>query len=184
MMESKTKLYALNFQEVKTYLLVVAFVLCNMVLPQLFHLVPQGGIIFAPLSLVILAGSYKFGWKVGLLAAILFAIGKPCRFWLARMGCVAGDGAEAGCPCISCRVDSPVFPPPVVAVAHWCCAGERAAWWAGRVVAHGRYRRNRCRLHHRMARAVAAGSWNLCLDKVSEVIQKSSNLFCSALVFS
>jgi hypothetical protein len=36
-----------------------------------FHLIPQGGIIFSPLSLVILAGAYKFGWKTGLLAALL-----------------------------------------------------------------------------------------------------------------
>jgi hypothetical protein len=35
-----------------------------------FHLIPQGGIIFAPLSFVILAGAYKFGWKTGLLAAL------------------------------------------------------------------------------------------------------------------
>ena len=47
------------------------FVACNLVLPQVFHLIPQGGIIFAPLSLVILAGAYKFGWKTGLLAALL-----------------------------------------------------------------------------------------------------------------
>ena len=31
---------------------------------------PQGGIIFAPLSLVILIGAYKLGWKVGLIAAL------------------------------------------------------------------------------------------------------------------
>ena len=47
------------------------FVACNLVLPQLFHLIPQGGIIFSPLSLVILAGASKFGWKTGLLAALL-----------------------------------------------------------------------------------------------------------------
>ena len=46
------------------------FVACNLVLPQLFHLIPQGGVIFSPLSLVILAGAYKFGWKTGLLAAL------------------------------------------------------------------------------------------------------------------
>lgn len=86
MMETKTKLYALNFQEVKTYLLVVAFVLCNMVLPQLFHLVPQGGIIFAPLSLVILAGSYEFGWKVGLLAAICSPLANHAAFGLPAWG--------------------------------------------------------------------------------------------------
>ena len=44
---------------------------CNLVLPQVFHLIPQGGVIFSPLSLVILAGAYKFGWKTGLLAALL-----------------------------------------------------------------------------------------------------------------
>jgi hypothetical protein len=45
-------------------------VACNLILPQVFHLIPQGGIIFAPLSFVILAGAYKFGWKTGLLAAL------------------------------------------------------------------------------------------------------------------
>ena len=35
------------------------------------HLIPQGGIIFAPLSLVILVGAYKLGWKVALLAAVV-----------------------------------------------------------------------------------------------------------------
>ena len=41
-----------------------------MILPQLFHLIPNGGVIFAPLSAVILMGSYKFGWKVGTLSAL------------------------------------------------------------------------------------------------------------------
>lgn len=69
-METKARLYTLNYDEVKTYLWATLFVACNLVLPQLFHLIPQGGIIFAPLSLVILAGSYKFGWRVGLLTAL------------------------------------------------------------------------------------------------------------------
>ena len=69
-METNVKLYALNYDEVKTYLWAAFFVACNMVLPQLCHLIPQGGIILAPLSLVILAGAYKLGWKVGLLAAV------------------------------------------------------------------------------------------------------------------
>ena len=69
-MNTTLKLYTLNYNEVKTYLWASLFVVCNMVLPQLFHLIPQGGIIFAPLSFIILAGSYKFGWKTGLLAAV------------------------------------------------------------------------------------------------------------------
>ena len=69
-METSVRLYALNYDEVKTYLWAAVFVACNLVLPQVFHLIPQGGIIFSPLSLVILAGAYKFGWKTGLLAAL------------------------------------------------------------------------------------------------------------------
>ena len=70
-MEANVRLYALNYDEAKTYLWATVFVACNLVLPQLFHLIPQGGVIFSPLSLVILAGAYKFGWKTGLLAALL-----------------------------------------------------------------------------------------------------------------
>lgn len=69
-METNAKLYTLNFDEVKTYLWTAVFIACNLVLPRFFHLIPQGGILFAPLSLVILAGSYKLGWRVGLMAAV------------------------------------------------------------------------------------------------------------------
>ena len=69
-METNIRLYTLNYTEVRTYLFAALFVTCNIALPQLFHLIPQGGIIFAPLSFVILAGAYKLGWKTGLLAAL------------------------------------------------------------------------------------------------------------------
>ena len=70
-MEANVRFYTLNYDEAKTYMWATVFVACNLVLPQVFHLIPQGGIIFSPLSLVILAGAYKFGWKTGLLAALL-----------------------------------------------------------------------------------------------------------------
>lgn len=69
-METSARLYSFNYNELRTYLWSMLFVACNILLPQVFHLVPQGGIVFAPLSLVILAGSYKLGWKTGLLAAL------------------------------------------------------------------------------------------------------------------
>jgi hypothetical protein len=69
-MEANARLYTLNYDEAKTYMWAAVFVACNLVLPQVFHLIPQGGIIFSPLSLVIMAGAYKFGWRVGLLAAL------------------------------------------------------------------------------------------------------------------
>lgn len=69
-MTTNVKLYTLHYSEVRTYLWAAAFIVANTLLPQLCHFIPQGGIIFAPLSFVILIGSYKFGWKTGLLAAL------------------------------------------------------------------------------------------------------------------
>lgn len=85
-MESNVKLYTLNYDEVKTYLWAALFVVCNMVLPHVFHLIPQGGIIFAPLSLVILAGAYKLGWKTGLLAAVASPIVNHYLFGMPAWG--------------------------------------------------------------------------------------------------
>jgi hypothetical protein len=44
-MEANVRLYAFNYDEVKTYLWAMVFVACNLVLPQVFHLIPQGGAI-------------------------------------------------------------------------------------------------------------------------------------------
>ena len=69
-MEASIRLYSLSYSEKLTYLAAALFIACNITLPQLFHLIPQGGIIFSPLSLVIMAGAYKLGWRAALLAAV------------------------------------------------------------------------------------------------------------------
>jgi len=63
-------------------------------LPQVFHLVPQGGIVFAPLSLVILTGAYKLGWKTGLLAAVASPLVNNLVFGLPNLSCRAAEVAE------------------------------------------------------------------------------------------
>ncbi len=70
MQTTTVKLYSLNYSNVKTYLAALLFVIGNIVLPQAFHLVPQGGIIWLPIYFFTLIGAYKYGWKVGLLTAI------------------------------------------------------------------------------------------------------------------
>lgn len=69
-MNTTIKLYSLDYTEWKTYLAASLFVLGNMALPQLFHLLPQGGITWLPIYFFTLVGAYKYGWKVGLLTAI------------------------------------------------------------------------------------------------------------------
>lgn len=87
-MLTNVKLYSFNYAEVKTYLWAAMFVAANMVLPRLFHLIPQGGIVFAPLSFVILAGAYKLGWKTGLLAALASPVVNHFVFGMPEWGVV------------------------------------------------------------------------------------------------
>ena len=71
-MESTTvKLYSLNYGNVRTYLAASLFIVGNILFPQFFHLIPQGGITWLPIYFFTLVGAYKFGWKVGLLTAVL-----------------------------------------------------------------------------------------------------------------
>lgn len=71
MTASETKLYSLSLRESRTYLLSAAFIVGNIVLPQLCHLIPQGGFIFLPIYFFTLIAAYKYGLRVGLLTAIL-----------------------------------------------------------------------------------------------------------------
>ncbi|HBF05018.1 MAG TPA: ECF transporter S component, partial [Prevotella sp.] len=70
MTESSVRLYQYGYNETKTYLLAVAFVIGNVALPQLFHTIPQGGMIWLPIYFFTLIGAFKYGWRVGLLTAI------------------------------------------------------------------------------------------------------------------
>ena len=74
------KLYSLDYRDAKTYLAAALFVAGNIVLPQICHLVPQGGLRWLPIYFALrqqisyfftLVGAYKYGWRVGLLTAVL-----------------------------------------------------------------------------------------------------------------
>lgn len=70
-METTVKLYSLNYNRLRTYLAASLFISGNIALPQLFHLIPQGGMTWLPIYFFTLIGAYKYGWKVGLLTAIV-----------------------------------------------------------------------------------------------------------------
>lgn len=69
-MQTSLKLYSLDYKNVKTYLFAVLFIAGNVVMPQLFHQIPQGGITWLPIYFFTLIASYKYGWRVGLLTAL------------------------------------------------------------------------------------------------------------------
>ena len=65
-MESTTvKLYSLNYGNVRTYLAASLFIVGNILFPQFFHLIPQGGITWLPIY---------FFTLIGVLTAVLSPI--------------------------------------------------------------------------------------------------------------
>lgn len=70
MKTESVRLYSFNYKEVATYGIAALFVVGNILLPQLCHLVPQGGAKWLPIYFFTLIGAYKYGWKVGLLVAL------------------------------------------------------------------------------------------------------------------
>ena len=69
-MIAQPKLYSLPYTQMQTYVAASLFVIGNILLPQLFHLMPDGGKIWLPIYFFTLVGAYKYGWRVGLLSAV------------------------------------------------------------------------------------------------------------------
>lgn len=85
-MDTSIKLRSLSVTDHKTYLFSALFVAGNILLPQLAHLVPQGGFIFLPIYFFTLIAAYKFGLVAGLLTAVLSPL---VNHWLFGMPPVA-----------------------------------------------------------------------------------------------
>ena len=91
-MKSSTQnvaLYQLSYSQMKTYLLAALFVVGNIALPQLCHLMPQGGLIFLPIYFFTLVAAYKYGFTVGLTTAVLSPLVNSALFSMPPAGCIA-----------------------------------------------------------------------------------------------
>jgi hypothetical protein len=64
------KSHVQTFSNAKTYLMALLFIIGNILLPQLCHLIPKGGLILLPIYFFTFVGAYKYGWKTGLLIAV------------------------------------------------------------------------------------------------------------------
>lgn len=87
MRTTTVKLYSLEYNQLRTYLAVTLFVAGNIILPQLCHLVPQGGIRWLPIYFFTLVGAYKYGWKVGLLTALVSPLVNSALFGMPAVAC-------------------------------------------------------------------------------------------------
>ena len=71
MQTTTVKLYSLVFANAKTYLAAALFAVGNILLPQLCHQVHLGGPTWLPIYFFTLVGACKYGWRVGLLTAVV-----------------------------------------------------------------------------------------------------------------
>jgi len=69
-MESTVKLHSLKVVELKSYAFALLFVAGNIILPQVSHLVPMGGMMLLPIYFFTLIAAYKYGFFTGLLTAV------------------------------------------------------------------------------------------------------------------
>lgn len=67
---SSTAVCSLGFRESMTYMAATLFVVGNIVLPQLCHLMPQGGLVWLPIYFFTLIAAYRYGFAAGLLTAV------------------------------------------------------------------------------------------------------------------
>ena len=70
-MKYQYQVSSLTLSNLRTYLFALLFTAGNVVLPQLCHLVPQGGLIFQPIFLFTIVAACRWGWRVALLTALV-----------------------------------------------------------------------------------------------------------------
>ena len=70
-MEYTSRAAALTLDNWRTYLFATLFTAGNIALPQLCHLVPQGGLLFQPIYLFTLIAACRWGRRVALLTALV-----------------------------------------------------------------------------------------------------------------
>lgn len=78
--KTSATVYSFGYREVKTYVMAALFVAGNIVLPQLCHLVPQGGFVWLPIYFFTLIAAYKYGLTAGLLTAVLSPVVNSALF--------------------------------------------------------------------------------------------------------
>ena len=71
MQTTTAKLYSLEYNNARTYVFSALFIAGNILLPQLCHTIHLGGPMLLPIYFFTLIGAYKYGWRVGLLTAVL-----------------------------------------------------------------------------------------------------------------
>ena len=99
MQATTVKLHSLGYDQAKTYWIAALFVAGNVLLPQLCHLVPQGGVRWLPIYFFTLIAAYKYGWRAGMLTAVASPLINSALFGMPAADTLPSRVAAAACGC-------------------------------------------------------------------------------------
>lgn len=86
---ASTRFYSLRANDVRAYLAAFACIAGNILVPQLCHQIPQGGLIWLPIYFFTLIAAYKFGLFAGLLTAVASPVVNHLLFGMPGEGALA-----------------------------------------------------------------------------------------------
>ena len=73
-MQSAIQIQSLRFTDRAAYIKALIFIAGNVALPQLCHLISMGGPTWLPIYFFTLIGAYMYGWRVGVITALVSPI--------------------------------------------------------------------------------------------------------------
>ena len=131
-----SQIQQLSYREGKTYALAAAFVAGNILLPQLCHMLPQGGLVWLPIYFFTLIAAYRYGITAGLLTAIASPLVNNMMFGmppiiLIKSGLLALAAAAVASRCkkvsIVAVATAIVIYQAIGTIAEWGMTGSMAA---------------------------------------------------------
>ena len=121
------KLYSLDYGQIKTYQVAGLFLAGNIVLPQLAHLLPQGGITWLPIYFFTLVGAYKYGWRAGLLTAVVSPVANHLLFGMPAAAMLTPILVKSTLLALAAGYAAAHFRKVSLASAAWFCSIKRSA---------------------------------------------------------
>lgn len=123
----------LSCRDARTYLLSALFIAGNIIMPQLCHLVPGGGLRWLPIYFFTLVAAYRFGLAAGVVTSICspivnnLAFGMPPASMLPVI-LVKSTLLAFAASTVAARVGKPALWAVALAVAAYQAAGSAAEW--------------------------------------------------------
>ena len=126
-------LYQLSLTQSRTYLYSALFIVANLLLPQVVHLIPNGGAILLPFYFFTLLAGYKYGFNVGLITAVVspllcnVVMGMPAVAWLPIV-LIKSVLAALAAACVAKWFNKVTLPAIALAVVLYTAVGFFIEW--------------------------------------------------------